>query len=182
MRAKATVFLMVWTLVAALPVSIASAQQPSSDDILRALKPNPVPSIENAGPATRSLRGIQVVPSEQQKTPSIDLYINFKLDSAELEGEALLALRSLGTALRDPQLKESKIMIVGHTDATGGDDYNMQLSQRRADAVRKLLVGAFDIDSVRLQAVGRGKSELKDPSRPGDGINRRVEIRNVTGK
>ena len=105
MFAKDIVFFMVRMLAAVLPVAIASAQQPSSDDILRALKPNPVPSVENAGPATRSLRGIQVVPSQQQKTPSIDLYINFKLDSAELEGEALLALRSLGTALRYLKIK-----------------------------------------------------------------------------
>ena len=46
--------------------------------------------------------------------------------------------------------------------------------------VRSLLAAIYEIDPARLQALGRGKSELKDKSRPEDGINRRVEIRNVT--
>ena len=47
-------------------------------------------------------------------------------------------------------------------------------------AVRSLLAAIYEIDPARLQALGRGKSELKDKTRPEDGINRRVEIRNVT--
>jgi hypothetical protein len=44
----------------------------------------------------------------------------------------------------------------------------------------KVLVAIYDIDPAHLEAIGRGKSELKDKSRPEDDINRRVEIRNVT--
>jgi OmpA-OmpF porin, OOP family len=169
--------IIIFIAIGASSTSIAQTQPPSSDDILRALKPSPGTSTTRG---LRGPRGIEVVPSEQQKPPSIDLYINFKFNSAELEPEALVTLRSLSAALNDPQLKEAKIMIVGHTDAVGDDNYNMQLSERRADAVRKMLIAAFSIDAVRLQAMGRGKRELKDPSRPDDGINRRVEIRNVS--
>jgi flagellar motor protein MotB len=45
--------------------------------------------------------------------------------------------------------------------------------------VQKLLVAIYDINPTHVEAPGRGKSELKDRSRPEDGINRRVEIRNV---
>lgn len=179
MRAAAIASLLVLSIIA-LSSADTSAQQPSSDDIVRALVPKPTPSGDGAAPIVRDMRGIQVVPPEQQKKSSIDLYINFKFDSADLEPEALLVLRTLGTALRDPQLKDAKIMIIGHTDATGSADYNAQLSQRRADSVRKLLIANFSIDGGRLVAVGRGKQELKNSTRPDDGINRRVEIRNVT--
>ena len=172
MRARYIVSLIFFLAIAWLAPSTL-AQQPSSEEIVRALTPPPVPR-GVFGP-----RGIEVVPSEKPTPPSIDLYINFKFDSAELEPEAMVALRSLGTALRDPRLKDAKILILGHTDAVGGDDYNMALSERRAEAVRKFLVAVYDVDTTRLQAIGRGKSELKDPSHPQDAINRRVEIRNM---
>jgi flagellar motor protein MotB len=46
--------------------------------------------------------------------------------------------------------------------------------------VQKLLVAIYDIDPKHVEALGRGESELKNNSRPEDGINRRVEIRNVS--
>jgi outer membrane protein OmpA-like peptidoglycan-associated protein len=171
-------------VLSCLPVVSGVAQEPSSDDIINALKPRTLPQGEGGiTPGVRSLRGLEVLPSDEpQKAPSIDLYVNFKFDSAELEPDALQSLRSLAVALRSPELKDAKIMIVGHTDAKGSDDYNMKLSQRRAAAVRSALIGSYEIESGRLQANGRGESELKDTSRPEDGINRRVEIRNVTTK
>jgi len=153
----------------------ATAGEPTSEDIVKALKPKPqVPSTR-----TRALRGVTVEPGAESKPPSIDLYINFKFDSAELEPDALLTLKALGKALQSPELKDARIQIIGHTDAKGSDAYNQKLSEQRARAVQKLLVAIYDIDPVHLQAFGRGKSELKDKSRPEDGINRRVEIRNV---
>jgi outer membrane protein OmpA-like peptidoglycan-associated protein len=128
----------------------------------------------------RSFRSVKIEPGIESKAPSIDLYINFKFDSAELEPEALLTLKALGQALRSKELRDLRIQIVGHTDAKGTDDYNQKLSERRASAVRSLLIGIYDIEPTHLDAVARGRSELKDKSRPEDGINRRVEIRNVT--
>lgn len=151
----------------------AQAEQPTADDIVKALTPP-------GGPHTRSFRGVAIEPGTESKPPSIDLYINFKYDSAELEPEALLALKSLGQALQSQELKDAHIQIVGHTDAKGSDSYNQNLSERRANAVRSLLIGIYDIDSGHLEAVGRGKSELKDRNHPEDGINRRVEIRNIS--
>jgi outer membrane protein OmpA-like peptidoglycan-associated protein len=159
----------------------ASAQQPTEEDIKRALMRRPLGGGQTLNaPGPPHLGGVRVDPGSEPAAPSIDLYINFEYNSADLEPEALMVLRSLGNALRSPELNDARIMIIGHTDARGSDEYNLRLSQRRAQAVRKLLVGVYDIEPGRLQAVGRGKRELKDQSRPDDAINRRVEIRNVS--
>ena len=155
----------------------AQAQQATPDEIIRALTPKPDSGGERR---TREFRGVTVEPGTESKPPSIDLYINFKYDSAALEPEALLALKSLGQALQSQELKEARIQIIGHTDAKGSDAYNQKLSERRADAVRSLMVGIYDINPAHLEAWGRGEAELKDKNRPEDGINRRVEVRNVT--
>ena len=160
-----------------LVLDTALAQQPTSDEIIKALTPKPD---AGGGRRMRDFRGVAIEPGTESKPPSIDLYINFQYDSAALEPEALLALRSLGKALQSQELKEAQVQIIGHTDAKGSDAYNQKLSERRADAVRSLLVGIYDIKPVRLEALGRGEAELKDKSQPEDGINRRVEIRNVT--
>jgi outer membrane protein OmpA-like peptidoglycan-associated protein len=164
-------------LLALAPSAPAFAQgaSPSADEIRRALT-----APAERRPGVRSLRGIEMKDSDKPAAPSIDLYVSFKYDSAELEPDAMIALRALGSALRMPELKDAKIQIVGHTDAKGSDDYNMKLSQRRAEAVRQFLVFSQDVDAARLEAVGRGKRELKDATRPEDGINRRVEVRNLS--
>jgi outer membrane protein OmpA-like peptidoglycan-associated protein len=63
---------------------------------------------------------------------------------------------------------------------TGGEDYNQQLSERRAEAVRQYLTAQFAIEPNRLAARGFGKMRLLDPARPEDGVNRRVQILNLT--
>jgi outer membrane protein OmpA-like peptidoglycan-associated protein len=100
--------------------------------------------------------------------------------SLDASSSSSCSSRLLSRKLRSPELKDAQIQIVGHTDAKGTDAYNNKLSERRASAVRSLLAAIYEIDPARLQALGRGKSELKDKTRPEDGINRRVEIRNVT--
>jgi outer membrane protein OmpA-like peptidoglycan-associated protein len=75
-----------------------------------------------------------------------------------------------------------RFQVIGHTDAKGGDDYNLRLSQKRAESVRLYLISAHQIEAGRLTAEGRGRRELKDPSRPEDGINRRVQIKTITDK
>lgn len=71
-----------------------------------------------------------------------------------------------------------RLRVVGHTDSDGDDASNLQLSQRRAQAVVDYLVDVRDVDAARLEAEGRGETELKiDPeSTPEDKQrNRRIE-------
>ena len=71
---------------------------------------------------------------------------------------------------------EFAIAIIGHTDGLGDDDYNLALSQRRAEAVKSYLVSTYNVDPSRLVTVGRGESELLDAANPESPINRRVEF------
>jgi outer membrane protein OmpA-like peptidoglycan-associated protein len=130
-------------------------------------------------PILRDARGVIVSP-QKDVTPSVDVRVHFAYDSAELDADAIIGLRALGTALADPALADLKFQIVGHTDARGSDKYNQSLSERRAHAVLDHLLFYYDLDAPRFRSSGAGELELFDPTHPEDGINRRTEIKNVT--
>jgi OmpA-OmpF porin, OOP family len=106
----------------------------------------------------------------------IQLYgILFDLDKATLQIESTKQLQHVVILLKDnPDLM---IEIQGHTDDQGSDDYNLKLSQRRAEAVVTYL-GLFDIDSSRLVAKGYGESKpvMPNTTEEGRAKNRRVEL------
>ena len=116
------------------------------------------------------------------KRPKIDLDINFEFDSASLAPQAEPQLASLGKALTSPELEGAVIMLSGHTDAKGSDSYNQDLSQRRAETVKRFLIEHYRIPAENLVTSGYGKTHLKNPANPFDGVNRRVEIVNVAEK
>jgi OmpA-OmpF porin, OOP family len=76
------------------------------------------------------------------------------------------------------------MVIVGHTDNIGSPDYNLRLSQRRADAVKEWLVRRYNVNPARLDTIGRGAQELLIPSGTVDqqASNRRVEVLLVPAK
>jgi len=71
-----------------------------------------------------------------------------------------------------------KVKIIGHTDADGKDADNMELSKRRAEAVKSILSSEFKIDSSRMQTDGKGESQPvdKNDTPQGKANNRRVEF------
>lgn len=113
------------------------------------------------------------------KRPKVNLDINFEYNSAALTPRAEPQLRDLGTALSDAELAGSIIMLGGHTDAKGGDDFNQRLSERRAETVKRFLVRNYRIPADNLISAGYGKSRLKNPANPFASENRRVEIVNM---
>jgi outer membrane protein OmpA-like peptidoglycan-associated protein len=171
-----TTILIVCGLAISLQALPASAAGLSKNDIVCALDP------KCAEPPTRSFkRGITASGGNTEGAPlAVDLYVSFAYDSADLTGDARITLDQLGGALRDPRLSGFTFMVAGHTDAKGGVDYNQKLSERRAEAVRQYLVAQFAIDQLRLRALGFGKARLFDASRPEDGVNRRVQVLNMT--
>ena len=101
--------------------------------------------------------------------------VTFATDQAEVQSNFYPVLNSVAKVLKE--YEKTLVHVTGHTDSTGGYQYNMQLSQRRADSVSAYL-SAQGVQAVRLQARGFG------PDRPvagndtpeGRQQNRRVEI------
>jgi outer membrane protein OmpA-like peptidoglycan-associated protein len=108
-----------------------------------------------------------------QAATRFDLLVNFEFNSEKLTVAAQENLKQFAKALLDPQLKGQKFEIDGHTDATGTEQYNLGLSERRADAVVAFLASQ-GVDAATLQAKGFGKSKPRVAD-PFDPINRRVE-------
>ena len=102
--------------------------------------------------------------------------ILFGVNSSNIEPESTPTLAEIGTMLQ--QHADLRLSIEGHTDASGSDAYNLELSQKRADAVRAYLVREYGVDSARLQAVGKGETVPMDTNDTPEGRqnNRRVEL------
>lgn len=186
-----------------LAVDRAVAQeQPSAAQILEALKPKgnthttrsltAEPQQEPDRKFIDSLRNRQTrLISIEERTkaaeiakarPSIDLEITFDYNSDVIGPRAVPALVNLGAALRSGDLKGCVFLLAGHTDAKGNDSYNMDLSERRADAVRRFLVEKFSLAPENLIPIGYGMTQLKNPADPFGGENRRVQIVNTEVK
>ena len=112
---------------------------------------------------------------------SIALKIEFRFDSDQLTPEAKQVVDRLAEVISNDLMSESVIEIEGHADATGPDQYNLDLSLRRARAVRSYLNKTHSIRLERLPVSGKGEAEPYDPENPSSGINRRVEFNNLTG-
>ena len=102
--------------------------------------------------------------------------IYFDFNKSDVKPESDSALQEINKLLSgNPNLK---VFIVGHTDNVGGVDYNMKLSQARADAVVKVLTTKYKINPQRLKAYGVGQLAPVAPNKTEDGRakNRRVEL------
>ena len=106
---------------------------------------------------------------------TFDSGILFDVDSDQLRAEARTNLRELAASLED--YEGTSVLVVGHTDATGSDEYNQGLSERRSASARSFLVQS-GLDMDRVDAVGRGETEpvASNDSVAGRQENRRVEV------
>ncbi len=171
----------------------------TSDQILRALKPSKpltrslsaAPPVEPAvsaaegqfvdGLRNRNTRSLSSGEREQiavlaETRPKIDLEITFDYNSADIGARAQPAVQALGKALSSDDLKGSTFVVAGHTDAVGSEAYNQDLSERRADAIKRYLTDKYGIAGADLVTVGYGKSKPKNPAAPMDPSNRRVQV------
>jgi outer membrane protein OmpA-like peptidoglycan-associated protein len=118
--------------------------------------------------------------AEQKQAPSIDLEVFFDYKSADITPRASEALTPLGRALSDARLAGDSVVIAGHSDAKGSAEYNLALSQKRAESVRQFLITNFGIDGAKLVAIGMGLKHLKNAKNPLAAENRRVQIVNLS--
>jgi outer membrane protein OmpA-like peptidoglycan-associated protein len=114
--------------------------------------------------------------------PSVDIEINFPFSSSDVGPAAVSAVTALGRALSSPELKGGTFVVAGHTDAVGSFASNQELSERRAESVKRYLVTNFQIPAASLVTVGYGKTKLKSESNPNAAENRRVQIVNMEEK
>lgn len=202
---RATRFLILVGAMLSVTAGVAIAGEATEDQIVRALAPKKpltrglsiatpadqavsaaqgkfVDSLRNR--ATRSLSSgerSQIAEIAKDK-PNIDLEITFDYNSATISAKAQPAVQALGKALSNPDLKGATFIVAGHTDAAGGATYNQELSERRADSVKRYLVDKFGIAGADLVTVGYGESRLKDTAHPLDPANRRVQVVNMADK
>jgi len=113
------------------------------------------------------------------KMPNLTVEIQFDFDSDWIRPASWETIGVIADALHHPLLLSNKFIVIGHTDAKGKRAYNLKLSQRRADAVRDMLVSTFRIEPGRLVAVGLGEEQLQDQNNPNAGVNRRVQLLNI---
>lgn len=158
----------------------ASAQHINSQSIINALE------VTNTGPLVRSLntqakRGIEISGQlpPMVDLPSVNLTINFDLDSCRLSTDGMIGLRSLAKALLDPKLEGMTFQVAGHTDGRGDAAYNLTLSDCRARAVADHLTNFYDVAPERLIPLGYGMTRPMDGADLMNPLNRRVEIINV---
>jgi len=201
--------LSIATIGAALSLGVAKAvagDDVTEDQIVRALAPAKKPLTRGlsvgpqADPAAtaaegrfvqtirgRATRSLSVTEREEIATiakdkPNIDLEITFDYNSADISAKSLPSVQALGKALTNPDLKGSTFIVAGHTDAAGAEAYNQDLSERRADSIKRYLTDKFGIAGTDLVTVGYGKSKLKDPGNPMAEANRRVQVVNMANK
>jgi OmpA-OmpF porin, OOP family len=111
--------------------------------------------------------------------PRCIIDIQFDEDTPIVRPDSYRTLGRLADTLSDPALLGYKFLVVGHAPAGGRRDFNLALSQRRADAVRDILVTTFRISAKRLQAIGLGEEQLLDPAHPNAATNQRIQIATV---
>jgi len=158
--------------------------------------PNPrdVASIlSRRGPAAPQIRtrGLSLLPDDDrptahtaggQKEPShsgassLALPVQFAFNSANILPQATAQLDAVaeGIKLAGPEVK---VLIEGHTDGLGSDQYNLILSRRRAESVKAYLVEHHGIPAASLKSVGLGKAAPLNRDNPFASENRRVEFR-----
>ncbi|HEY1083718.1 MAG TPA: OmpA family protein [Prosthecobacter sp.] len=132
-----------------------------------------------ASSATKA--GVPYTPIVNNPKGGESLALYFEYDQAELHERALKQLEIVAGMLKSDPSK--KLRIAGHTDAKGTDNYNLALSQSRAESVKKQL-SALGVAAAQIITEGMGKAQPLSPNQKADGTddpegrskNRRAEI------
>ena len=111
--------------------------------------------------------------------PTFSVDIQFDTDTPIVRPESYQTLGRIADALVHARLLPYGFLIVGHIEANGKRENNALLSQRRADAIRDVLVNTFKISSKRLQSLGLGEEQLLDATHPTAPVNQQIQIMTV---
>jgi OmpA-OmpF porin, OOP family len=176
-------------MVFAAPASPARAQAPvTADDMTnRLVGLETAPDLDVAAIRQRALDRVKSkaepvalkrprVAPELLKLPQLLVEVQFDPDSAIVRPQSYQTLGLIADALVRAAMLPYGFLIVGRTESAGRREFNLTLSQRRADSIRDVLVTSFKISSKRLQALGLGEEQLQDANQPASLVNRQVQI------
>jgi OmpA-OmpF porin, OOP family len=189
-RAGALLAALAAALFACAGAGPAAAQAVSRDDIITQLN-----HLDNAPtldlPALRTqtqersrLRGRNEPPPQKRppiapdlmSLPALNVDIQFDVDTPIVRPESYQTVGRIADAMVNSALLPYSFLVVGHIEANGKREANVTLSQRRADAIRDILVNTFKISAKRLQSIGLGEEQLLDPARPTAPVNQQIQI------
>lgn len=146
----------------------------SKEQVIELLAPK-----TSMAPKTRGLRLHAEQPAADSSASvarALSLEIYFPFDSANLTEDAMKQLSPVGEALQSNELENVAFTLEGHTDASGDESYNLHLSERRAKSVKDYFVENYALSPSRVEAMGKGESQIIDGTNPTSGVNRRVTI------
>ena len=119
-----------------------------------------------------------IIITENDTSPRVNMKIEFNYNSCLVRKSSFPLLNELAQAITDRQLRGKTIIIKGHTDSDGRDDYNLNLSLNRAVSVKNYILANFPVKPSMLKTVGYGEAMplLPNNSAANKQVNRRVEI------
>ena len=171
--------------LAALLTGAHALAQPQADIVMKDKDVSEAALIEALTPQRQfRTRSIRISPDNDGagaavKRAAASMLVTFETNSAELKPQSRKLLDTLGKAMQSDKLLKFKFAIEGHADPRGGEQVNLELSQRRAEAVVAYLAETHKIDPSRLKAVGKGQSEPLNLGQPEAPENRRVTVKTI---
>jgi outer membrane protein OmpA-like peptidoglycan-associated protein len=132
-----------------------------------------------ADPSRANRMNREPLSAQLEKLAQFTIAIQFDFNSARIRPESYRSVGLMADSLYHPYLLGYRILIVGHTDGKGSREYNLRLSQQRADAIREALINPFGIEPRRVEAIGLGEEQLLNRANPEAAQNRRVQLINI---
>lgn len=134
-------------------------------------------SVDFPDPGHGVARYIRLTLSEDLSRSCGLMQTYFDFDSDKLSPQDEATLRTVAACLEKPELRDTKLAIVGRTDSRGSADYNTELGQRRAESVKKLLVSAgIQADRIGISSRGDAEAAGSDTGKSSHGYDRRVDV------
>lgn len=157
----------------------ACKKQPTPKALAR-MKQIDVHRMENGMPVTAMTRTLSMPSTKAWGIrPSLTLYITFDYNEDQPNKRGKQEAIKLGRALTDPSLAGNDFILIGHTDSRGSANYNLNLSRRRAQAVKEYLLRSFNLPPQCLETRGEGETNLRyapESTEQDYALNRRVEV------
>jgi outer membrane protein OmpA-like peptidoglycan-associated protein len=168
------------------PPPVIWAAEEDDEEIEQQLVRRPIRRLERTYDRDDLVEEPEVIftrPEVRESLPGVEIdTIKFGFNEAFVREEEVQNLDRLGAIIERVVTAHPQELFVieGHTDAVGSDAYNLNLSKKRAEAVRQILLEFYNIGEENLMTVGLGERYLKIPTPDPEQENRRVTVRRAT--